>query len=509
MDVDTISGRYKVLSEVTPGTMLCENITTGVKWVLKKFPVKDREMINTLGFIRHPGLPRLVENIVTDDGILAVFEYIQGKTLQELCDHSGGKIDCIRACRYMKEIACALEFLHSNEPDPILHLDIKPANVIIQENDHACLIDFGSMNIDYSNNTANSPDIRTTISYAPMELLHGRPLSPSTDIYFIGVTLFELVVGTDNDFKTMITDKVSVRSVPAQLMSIIHKCTMHLPEDRYQKTSALVNDLDAFINEYEVCSLASTNMKINNAKIISVWGNAQFAAELAWNISSEYGNTLLVDADLLSPGIDKLIDIRKSKTENKFYSESRSVLGILMDEFSSGNLRGDSIDRISYGANKGKLKCICGDYRTEDYEHYSTEGLAAIIKASSSHFDHVIIACSKFIYDEFTCMAFICSHVVLIPLIANHINFREFMKYVEFLSARKQLDSDKAIYIGFEYRPDEDLGQGTCQEICDGKFGGVISFSSRRRMLAGTNKYYVENIEQKIKRQYAAILRKL
>ena len=178
-----------------------------------------------------------------------------------------------------------------------------------------------------------------------------------------------------------------------------------------------------------------------------------------------------------------------------------------MEEFSGKRLTPDIIKENSLRTIRENLNAICGNYRTEDYEYYNTRGYAEIITKSSEIFDFIIISCNKFIYDEFTCVSLIKSEIIFVPIIANNIFFREFNKYIHFMSGRKQLQNKSIKFAGFDYSSSEDFSLGICEEMCDSRFAGVISSSSKRRMSLGSEKYYTSMIENKIEKQYLGLLK--
>ncbi len=509
MSKELIDGRYRIIDIVRKDTYVCENISTGVKWILKKIGKDKLDAVNSLGYIRHPALPRLVENIIREQHVYAVFEYINGSTLSDICLRHNGKIDHMSACKYMRDIAEAVHFLHTNEPYPILHLDIKPSNIVIQDDGKACLIDFGSMMISNTQTASQDPLLTTTCSYAPLELLNGSAPSAASDIYMIGMTLLRSMTGVDNTDVPDTQDPHLNELIPSQLISMISRCLMFSPQDRYASAVEIVHELNEIISGEHFDQISENISVSGKGKVICIWGNAHFASELAWIMSESGSDTLLIDADLLAPAVDKLAGIKDRSGRRNVSSSSKCSLSLIMNEYDAGRLNPDRIRDLSDATSSDRLRCLCGDYRMEDYDHYSTEGLASIIRKAVRDHDYVRVACSKFIYDEFTCISFICADRIMIPITAGHLGFREFMKYVDFLAARKQIRKDKVCYIGFEYRSDEDLGTGTCQELCQGKYSGTVSFSSRRRMLSGSARPYVLHIEQKIKRQYLRLIDKL
>ncbi|MHB1452482.1 MAG: protein kinase domain-containing protein [Saccharofermentanales bacterium] len=551
-----IDNRYKIITQLGEETYIAENIGTKVKWVLKTMPGVGEETAGILRMIRHPSLPRIFEYLSIDDRNYYVLEYIEGSTLRELCIKHGGRLDFRTACEYMSVIAGVVEFLHTHAGRPLLHLDIKPGNIVVSYSGTPCLIDFGCMKVmDPLNESGNltesgagimNPLNFGTPGYAPPELASGKIPEKASDIFMIGATLLRVITGLNDTAPVNIPLRELAAYMPASVAKIIGKCIMNAPGDRYGNACELASDLRNIVKgsiHYEDENIpAATRLSVKDMctadnndnpdigfndrpspktgagikrqnkadkKIICIWGNSSFACELSYVLAAYDKKVMLIDADLLSPSVDLLSDIRKAEKNDVGRQSGNCSLGDLMEEYARSRLTCDSISVYADRTGSASLHCICGKYRMEDYEYYSTEGLANIIRTASQCNDFVIVACNKFIYDEFTCISLICCDLAIIPLAANNLSFREYSRYVKFMCGRKQINADRLAYVGFEYQPNEDFSSGTCDQLCDGKFAGSISYSPRRRMLAGSDKSYAANMEVKIEKQYQAIIKNL
>ncbi|MHB8963949.1 MAG: protein kinase domain-containing protein [Saccharofermentanales bacterium] len=549
-----IDNRYRIIERLGESTYLAENIMTKIKWVIKTMPGISDETAGILKMIRHPSLPRIFEYLDIDGRNYYVLEYIEGITLQELCSRRNGRLDFRTACEYMGAIAGVVQFLHASTGKPLLHLDIKPGNIVISYSGTPCLIDFGCMRIidlkdvpevSEKSDSRNTAANYGTPGYAPPELIAGSRPGKASDIYMIGMTLLRIITGIHEPTGVTAVPRELASAVPASVAKIIGRCTMNDPSDRYTGAGELAADLgniqygsisygeelfepvmlslkdkpssDGMMNGAEELSIEASLSKTDDMprkfvnpdkKIICVWGNSSFACELSYVLAAS-SKVMLIDADLLSPSIDLLAEIRKADKDDPGRQSGSCSLGDLMEEYARGRLTCDSISVYADRTGLPGLRCICGRYRMEDYEYYSTEGLSNIIRTASQCNDYVVVACNKFIYDEFTCLSLICCDLAIIPITANNLNFREFSRYAKFLSGRKQISLDKLSYVGFDYQPHEDFSFGTCDQLCDGRFAGSISYSQRRRMLAGGDKSYAANLEAKIEKQYQSIIKKM
>jgi serine/threonine protein kinase len=548
---ERIAGRYIILKNLGHDTYLAENAHSGVRWIMKAMPhLKDPHLIELLRKMRHPTLPRIFEEIQWEGNSFYILEYIEGETLADLLEKNQGKMESIRACHYISQVARTLYFLHTQPDQTILHLDIKPSNILLTPDQKCCLLDYGSMHLirrgtGCSEELESKMQITCTLAYAPPEVIKGEEFCVQSDIYMAGVTLLRLISGKEREYALDIDFGNELKDVPTTVSRIIRKCTMNQPSDRYSNAGELAADLEnccettlsvdacPFSEYHPIELLDSRNntaiissdtriesdhklppsslkvKKIGEKKVICVWDQAQFAVEMGYVLAKQGRSVLLVDANLLSPEIDLLIDLYDEKKEKNPIHSSGNCLSDLMEENVKNRLNPDTMKVFARKCKTENLFCICGDYRMEDYEYYSTEGFVNIIRTASVSFDYIILSCSKFIYDEFTCVSLICADILLIPIIANSIYFREFNRYIHFMSGRKQLNLHKLYFVGYEYQSGEDFSYGMCDELCSGRFIGSISYSQRRRMMQGSSKTYISAMESKIEKQYLHIIRKM
>ena len=122
-------------------------------------------------------------------------EYVEGGSLADKV--SEGALPEDVAVRYIRQVASALALVHSKH---MMHLDIKPANILVDEDDNAVLIDFGlSKRYDNEGHQTSTTPVGLSHGYAPMEQYRRggvSSFSPATDIYSLGATLYKLVTGT-------------------------------------------------------------------------------------------------------------------------------------------------------------------------------------------------------------------------------------------------------------------------------------------------------------------------
>lgn len=197
-----IQGRYRVVREIGRGaqgrTMLARDESTQTDVALKEFDfagagswdgvgVFERE-IAVLGGLEHPDIPRVLDSFrIAEDGELRmglVQEFIDGEDLQRRLE-AGELFDEARLRKIAKGVLDLLIYLHANSP-PVLHRDVKPANLIERDNGAIALVDFGA-----AQGSQHGEAVIGTTGYMPAEQLMGRA-RPSSDLYALGATIIHL-----------------------------------------------------------------------------------------------------------------------------------------------------------------------------------------------------------------------------------------------------------------------------------------------------------------------------
>ncbi|MDP8970279.1 MAG: protein kinase, partial [Actinomycetota bacterium] len=140
----------------------------------------------------HAGLPQVREDFFAGDCYYLVMDWVEGKSLQQLLDERGDPgLGLSTVLGYLDQVAPALDHLHAHEP-PIVHQDVKPANLILDVKGRVVLVDFG---ISTPSGHAHRRPLGT-VGYVAPEILAGRPATPATDVYGLAVTAFALLTGS-------------------------------------------------------------------------------------------------------------------------------------------------------------------------------------------------------------------------------------------------------------------------------------------------------------------------
>jgi serine/threonine protein kinase len=182
-----------------------------------------------------------------------VFEYVEGETLKERIRRQG-RLPIAEAVAYAIEIARALGAAHARH---IVHRDVKPQNVLIDEEGSAKVTDFGiARTLDEEGLTADGRVLGTTDYVSPEQAL-GQHVTGQSDLYSLGVVLYEMLTGevpfkgesqvavAMKHVRDQIPDVQTMRpEVSAALAAVIETATAKRQDDRYANDAELVSDLE-------------------------------------------------------------------------------------------------------------------------------------------------------------------------------------------------------------------------------------------------------------------------
>jgi len=212
--------------------------------------------------LRHPNIVQVFDFNHDDDLYYMVQELIPGETLQQRLrrlSNTGRRVPTADAIQYTVHIANAAGYAHRHG---MVHRDIKPANIMIDVHDKATLMDFGIVKIiGGESHTATGAVVGTALYLSP-EMIRGEVPDPRSDVYSLGVTLFEMVSGkppyeSDSAMTLMmmhlndpIPDLRQIRQdVPESLVQVIEKAMQKENAARYPSMEQMVSDLERALRE--------------------------------------------------------------------------------------------------------------------------------------------------------------------------------------------------------------------------------------------------------------------
>ncbi len=170
--------------------------SVGSRELVKHFRHKFLKEADLIASFDNSNIIRIHDVFEENGTAYYVMEYLEGKSLKAIVDEQGALPEDV-AVEYIRQVCNALKEVHENN---LLHLDIKPANIMLGKKGNAVLIDFGiSKHYDEAGVQTSSTGAGISEGYAPLEQYETGALktfTPVTDIYAIGATLFFLLTGT-------------------------------------------------------------------------------------------------------------------------------------------------------------------------------------------------------------------------------------------------------------------------------------------------------------------------
>jgi serine/threonine-protein kinase len=268
-------GAYKILEEIGRGGMgavyLAERADAeyekkvAVKLIKRGLDTDEiisrfRNERQILANLEHPNIARLLDGGATDDGLpFLVMEYVEGLPLTEFCEEKN--LDLETRLKLFLEVCAAVQHAHRNL---IVHRDLKPSNILVSEDKTPKLLDFGIAKLltptaDFATGrTATNFNVMTP-EYASPEQVRGETVTTATDVYSLGVVLYEILTGNrPYSFENQSLEKIihtvchseparpsSVRSPKFQVSS--PKPEESNPKSKIQNPKSLRGDLDNIV----------------------------------------------------------------------------------------------------------------------------------------------------------------------------------------------------------------------------------------------------------------------
>ncbi len=202
--------------------------------------------IKVLAGLHHPNIAELRTALTIDNQLVMIMEFVEGSTLAARIQEGG--LPYGRALGYIQQVLSALSYAHSQR---IIHRDIKPANMMLTPKGLVKLMDFGIARQDGDVAITSTNSTVGSIAYMSPEQVKGEPVDPRSDLYSVGVSLYELITGQrpfvgDTGFsimrahlETMPKPPIELRpDLPAAISDLILMAVAKDPAKRFQSADA-------------------------------------------------------------------------------------------------------------------------------------------------------------------------------------------------------------------------------------------------------------------------------
>ncbi len=445
-----LGGRYEILEVIGSGGMAivykarCRllNRYVAVK-VLREELRSDKDFVENFknearsaASLNHPNIVAVYDVGNEENLDYFVMEYIEGTTVKELID--AGKMDWKKACSYGLQIAAAIEHAHRKN---IVHRDIKPHNIMVTKDNVVKVTDFGIARAVTSSTLVRAGNVMGSVHYFSPEQACGDPIDFKSDIYSMGVVLYEMLTGkvpfdAENPVAVakMHTDSVPEPpaainpSIPETVSDVVLKAMAKQPMKRYQTAGAFATDLKRVISNPDSIDIKDEdatqfvpvvkpdgNGYVPSDKII-IKGNddekddtgRKSASKAAWIFTSlvfvlsvliiamafnpgamPWGDTVTVP-ELLGKTLDEAEKICEEagfvlEEKDGDYSNKYSKGQIMEQTPESGNSK--KVEKIVVRVSLGSAKVSLKDYEGEDFNEVKSElerlGIDVIIERTT------------------------------------------------------------------------------------------------------------------------------
>lgn len=283
---------YKLTALIGEGGMghvyLGEHISLGRKAAIKvllqqyannpEIRARFKNEAAALSHLHHPNIVTLYDYVETEDMLCLVMEYVEGHNLDHYIANIRGPIPEAVALPLFDQILMAFAYAHSMG---VVHRDIKPSNIIITPDNRVKILDFGIAKLlEHKDHKLTRTGSRMgTVLYMSPELVQGKAVDLRSDIYSLGVTLFQMLSGHEPYDKTLpefeIYNNIVHNPLPrikefypmvsSHVQDIIDKATRKLPEERFDSCDqfmAALHPTKITKNEAEIVNPINTNPKV-------------------------------------------------------------------------------------------------------------------------------------------------------------------------------------------------------------------------------------------------------
>jgi serine/threonine protein kinase len=242
--------------------------------------------------LQHANIAQIFDLGKVEESYFIALEYVNGRDLRSIFDRMrsrGEALPIALACHVMMQVCEGLDYAHNKRDGQgrelhLIHRDISPQNVLIGYDGEVKLIDFGIAKAAGKASTTQAGILKGKFGYMSPEQVRGLPIDKRSDIFAVGIVLYELLTGErlfvgETDFSTLekvrnveiVPPSSYNKKIPQELERLMMKALARDPEDRYSNAIDLHDDLQSFL--YSIGEFYSR-------KDLAGWMKKTFAAEI-------------------------------------------------------------------------------------------------------------------------------------------------------------------------------------------------------------------------------------
>src|SRR4051794_39162194 len=289
-------GRYEIVDEIGKGAMgivyLARDPLIGRLVALKTFrigySVKDQELeqfrirfmreAQSAGILTHPHIVTIHDVVeASDEGLAFIaMEYVRGTNLKLLLQ-GGQPMSLATALDIISQVGDALDYAHANR---VIHRDVKPANILITNENRVKITDFGIARLESSNLTQEGQLLGTPNYMAP-EQIQGKEVDHRADLFSLGVVLYEMLTRHkpfQGENLTVVSHRIVydhftppqeyVRDLAPGLEPILNRALEKDPARRYQRARDMVDDLRRLVEASHQSSDLNETQSLSSTMVL-------------------------------------------------------------------------------------------------------------------------------------------------------------------------------------------------------------------------------------------------
>jgi serine/threonine protein kinase len=223
-----------------------------------------------LALLRHPNIVQVYDASIAGSFPYIIMEFVHGKTLKQVIEDyqlRQIRIPVVRTMRIIYSVGLALTYAHKKE---MIHRDVKPSNIIMEESGRVVLTDFGLSRLTSHMDAETGNGFSGTPAYIAPEQALGKSSKPQADIYSLGVIFFEMLTGkqpfkADSPLavamqhvtKEIPSPREYVPEIPDEVERIVRRATSRNPNERYPSMKEFIEDL------------TQVRLKVRTAKLLT------------------------------------------------------------------------------------------------------------------------------------------------------------------------------------------------------------------------------------------------